>query len=474
MNPLHHDTLDILSAELDWLCKVINERIAYYLKETKEYTLENYLQDTSLENRSWKEEEELLDPPTLGEQMLWHQYAMFIRKHELNMEERLIVLMSLAIYLKPNFYHIFLKNPWLVERAKLHRTSGDKCLLPTVETALFILAGDDITERTRVMYYFETEHFFYRHSVLDITPTEPNEPDTFGLLSLSLSYRSLFIYNIYKTPRYSHRFPATFMETNLQWSDLVLSQNTALQIDELKIALNQDEYFRSLRSGKHMRKGLRILFYGEPGTGKTLTATLLGKELNMPVIRVEISGVQSKYIGETNERLESLFNTAENKNWILFIDEGDAILGQRSQSDQGESTAHANDTVAFLLQRIESYNGIIVVATNFIQNLDKAYERRFDINARFHTLSKQQQYQFWLKLIPEEYPLDKPQMLLGLLDQYGFSPAEICNVNQRVLRLIRLENLDHMPFRLIDKTVQDNIYRQHEMGGQGGNNTAKS
>src|SRR5690606_10594386 len=107
----------------------------------------------------------------------------FIKKYELNEDERLIVLISLAIYLLPNFYHIFLRSPQLVERAKLHRTEGDKCLMPTIETAVFILAGDDISQRSKILRYFETTHLFYRHSVLDLTPTDSTEPESFGILS---------------------------------------------------------------------------------------------------------------------------------------------------------------------------------------------------------------------------------------------------------------------------------------------------
>ena len=467
MSTINKDTLDILLKELNWLKGYMNNRIVPYRKAIPDKTLaEAGIQEpyyTPSDSSGYNEPVDLPAAPLLEGDPAVHKYLDFLNLYSVNEEERLIMIMAMAIYLEPDFFHPFLENPEVMIRSKVYRSSGHDCVMPTVETAIFILAGEDPYERMRVLRYFDIGHFFYKNTILDIEPAEDKKPSTYGLVSLNFSYRSLFLYNHYTAPRYSHDFPATFLETDLEWDDLKLSPQTAKEVQEFVVALKEDNYFRSLSSAKHMRKGLRALLYGEPGTGKTLTAKLLGKLMYMPVARVEISGVQSKYVGETNLRLESLFNTAEHKNWILFIDEGDAILGQRTQSSKGETTAHANDTVAFLLQRIESYNGTIVVATNFIDNLDKAYDRRFDISARYQSLTRDQQYDFWMGLIPPEHPLDKPDMLRGLIEKYKFSPSEICNINQRVLRLMRMEKRTQMPYALIEKCVDDTIYRQKEM-----------
>ncbi|MDQ3110550.1 MAG: ATP-binding protein, partial [Bacteroidota bacterium] len=112
-----------------------------------------------------------------------------------------------------------------------------------------------------------------------------------------------------------------------------------------------EELKNSWGLGKHMKAGYRCLFYGPSGTGKTLAATLLGKHIGREVYRVDISSVISKYIGETSKNLNALFNTAEDKDWILFFDEGDALFGKRVDTAQSDdkSSHHSNQDVAYLL-----------------------------------------------------------------------------------------------------------------------------
>ena len=136
--------------------------------------------------------------------------------------------------------------------------------------------------------------------------------------------------------------------------------------------------FHTIKKGK----GVIFLFYGPPGTGKTLTAGLLGNELEIDVYKVDISMVVSKYIGETEKNLELLFARAADKGWILFFDEADALFGKRT----GVRDAHdkyANQEVSFLLQRIEDFNGLIILATNMKNNIDDAFIRRFNSIIRF-------------------------------------------------------------------------------------------
>ncbi len=125
-----------------------------------------------------------------------------------------------------------------------------------------------------------------------------------------------------------------------------------------------------------LKPGYRSLFYGPPGTGKTLAATLLGKRNQMDVYRVDLSMIVSKYIGETEKNLARVFDLAENREWILFFDEADALFGKRT-STQTSNDRHANQEVAYLLQRIEDFPGTVILATNLRSNIDEAFSRRF-------------------------------------------------------------------------------------------------
>ena len=123
--------------------------------------------------------------------------------------------------------------------------------------------------------------------------------------------------------------------------------------------------------GRRWGLGSRILFSVPPGTGKTLTAGLLGKRLGCDVYRIALSAVVSKYIGETEKNLERLFERAENMSCILFFDEADALFGKRTNVSDAHDR-YANQEVAYLLQRIEDYDGLVILASNFSSNIDEA------------------------------------------------------------------------------------------------------
>jgi SpoVK/Ycf46/Vps4 family AAA+-type ATPase len=151
---------------------------------------------------------------------------------------------------------------------------------------------------------------------------------------------------------------------------------------------------------KHLRQGFRVLFYGPPGTGKTLTANVLGNETGKDVYKIDLSMVVSKYIGETEKNLELLFARAEDKDWILFFDEADAIFGKRT-SVRDAHDKYANQEVSYLLQRIEDFNGLVILATNMKNNIDDAFIRRFNDIVKFTIPNEDERKEIWEKSFPE-------------------------------------------------------------------------
>ena len=176
----------------------------------------------------------------------------------------------------------------------------------------------------------------------------------------------------------------TALSTRLSWEDMALPADTrkALQELSLQIQLFTTTTPAAEKTNRRIKRGLKVLFHGPPGTGKTIAATLLGKDNGMPVYRVDLTGLVSKYIGETEKNLERLFTKATQKKGILFFDEADALFGKRT----GVKNAHdryANIDTAWLLQRIEAYKGVLIFATNSKKNIDDAFIRRLQAVIHF-------------------------------------------------------------------------------------------
>ncbi|MFL5729144.1 MAG: ATP-binding protein, partial [Cytophagaceae bacterium] len=133
---------------------------------------------------------------------------------------------------------------------------------------------------------------------------------------------------------------------------------------------------------------------GPSGTGKTLTATLLGQAFGMPVYVVDLSTIISKYIGETEKNLEKIFTMAENKGWVLFFDEAEALFGKRTATSSSNDR-YANQEVSYLLQRIENYNGIVILASNKLFDIDEAFTRRFQTFVEFPAPNEEERLKLW-------------------------------------------------------------------------------
>lgn len=176
------------------------------------------------------------------------------------------------------------------------------------------------------------------------------------------------------------------LDTGQSWKELALDKEALTQVAEIKNWLKQSASININRSlKKKMKPGFRALFYGASGTGKTSTAALIGKELNKEVYKIDLSQVVSKYIGETEKNLELVFASAKDKDWILFFDEADALFGKRTDVKDAHDR-YANQEVSYLLQRMEEYNGLAILATNMKSNIDPAFTRRFNAIIHFKSV----------------------------------------------------------------------------------------
>ncbi len=150
-------------------------------------------------------------------------------------------------------------------------------------------------------------------------------------------------------------------------------------------------------------RNVSALFVGPPGTGKTMAAHVISTMLNLPLYRIDLSQVIDKYIGETEKRLEEIFLTAEKNNPILFFDEADAIFGKRSDVNDAKDR-YANTDVSYILQRIEEYDGIVLLATNFKKNIDEAFMRRMRYVVEFNLPNEALRREIWACSFAKEVP----------------------------------------------------------------------
>jgi len=300
--------------------------------------------------------------------------------------------------------------------------------LPTGETALFFLSGTNLQKRMHYQNIFSNNHLFAKFSVLWLEDVPTGEPAMSGRIILSPEYLELFTTGKVSHPKLSMDFPAEYITTEMEWDDLVLNDNTLQQIYDLeKWVKHHHVLMEDWGMNKKLKPGFRALFHGPPGTGKTLTATLLGKYTDKDVFRIDLSMVVSKFIGETEKNLSQLFNRAENKNWILFFDEADALFSKRTNVRDAHDK-YANQEAAYLLQRIESFDGLVILATNFKNNIDDAFIRRFQTVVQFQPPGVVERLQIWEKTFPEKVKLDKNVDLPAIAKKYEITGSSILSI----------------------------------------------
>jgi hypothetical protein len=174
-------------------------------------------------------------------------------------------------------------------------------------------------------------------------------------------------------------------------------------------------------------RGLYVLFAGPSGTGKTLAAEVIARELDVELLRVDLSGVISKYIGETEKNLERVFEVAERTDAILFFDEADALFGKRSEVKDAHDR-YANIEVNFLLQRLETFEGAAILATNFVQNIDQAFTRRIHITVEFPFPDEDSRLAIWRNHLPGRTPVSDSVDLPFMARHFEIAGGSIRNV----------------------------------------------
>lgn len=212
------------------------------------------------------------------------------------------------------------------------------------------------------------------------------------------------------------------------WDDLVLPKDHLHQVQDVvhRYRHRQDIYgpwgFKPLPSA-----GVVAMFSGPPGTGKTLSAEVIAGELGLDLFRIDLASLISKYIGETEKNLEKIFQAAEGGTMVLLFDEADAVFGKRSEvSDSNDK--YANVETSYLLQRMESYDGVVIMTTNYASNIDSAFLRRIQVSVEFQPPDETERLHLWAQSFPASAPLGELDLLF-LARQFKLTGSGIRSVS---------------------------------------------
>ncbi|PYR77321.1 MAG: AAA family ATPase [Acidobacteria bacterium] len=388
-------------------------------------------------------------------------FGRFVRDSARDEESQLLVLLALAPSMKPEFFDVLVQKvaPGASDHPELGGVRGrqHRGFIPTGDTALFLLAGDDLDARARWQTLLCGDHPLMQKAIVSLEEAPEGDPPMSGRLVLDSEYAERFISGKARAPRLSMRFPAQRLETAMRWDDVVLAPHTLSELRALENWIRQGDVLMNQWNMRHkLRPGCRALFFGPPGTGKTLTATVLGQATDRQVYKVDLSTVVSKYIGETEKNLANLFDRAEHKEWILFFDEADALFGKRTQVRDAHDR-YANQEVSFLLQRVETYNGLVILASNLANHVDDAFARRFEHLIHFPMPRHNERLLIWKKGLPGPASLEPGIDLSQIAMRYELSGGMIMNV----IRYASLQAIARSERVLRHQDLLDGIRREY-------------
>ncbi|MCF6333997.1 MAG: ATP-binding protein [Draconibacterium sp.] len=391
----------------------------------------------------------------------------FIKKNKLSHPEIVTLLLALIPHIAPEFINSIVYN-YLPNGGDFPEIGGVKGknhrgILPTGETVLYILAGKDIEKRIEVSKLFDENHLFARKNVLYLELVNTGEPKMSGRLILDDEYVDLFTIGKISKPKMNSDFPAQLITTELVWEDLVLQQKTLSEIKEIETWLKYNEKLLiAWKMHGKIKPGYRVLFHGPPGTGKTMTASLLGKYTKRDVFRIDLSMVVSKYIGETEKNLSKLFDKAANKDWILFFDEADSIFGKRTNVRDAHDK-YANQEVSYLLQRIEMHPGLVILASNMKSNIDPSFTRRFNTIIEFENPGVRERQKLWENYLPQKVQLEKDISLNEVSKQFELTGANIVNIIQYAGLQTLAKNSETISRNDLMKGIQKEYFKEGKM-----------
>ena len=246
------------------------------------------------------------------------------------------------------------------------------------------------------------------------------------------------------------------IRTTRTLSDLVAPAATTALISEIiEFARHRREVFEDWGFGKRVHGGLKVLFAGPPGTGKSMSAEIIAAELDLDLFRIDLSNVVSKWIGETEKNLKQVFDHAETNGGVLLFDEADSLFGKRTNNVQSATDRYANMEINYLLQRMEAFEGVCLLTTNIESGMDEAFKRRLNFRVRFTTPDAHERAELWRQMIPAQAPRAEELDFDEVADRYELTGGNIRNAAVRAAVLAAAEGASLATKHLLDAASRE-------------------
>lgn len=434
---------NVLQRELEWFSQVLQERLKIYFQGEGEHQsiyeipVPEYPDDESI-------------------------YASILRHYQMTAAERLVLLLALTPYIKPQLLDIFFtrnstNNRRFTEFGGIAKSDGGG-FKPTIETALFLLGENKLSIRFRLMSIFDRDHFFYRQNILQFA-TSAEESLLESRLDVSKAFLNRFIYGKEYEPSFSTNFPVKKLETELGWQDLVLTRNSLQELQSIQTWIEQGDMIREEWGlKKNVKAGYSAFFYGAPGTGKSLTSAVLGKHIGRSVYAIDLSALATKYIGETEKNLVKLFKQADQYQWILFFDEADALFGKRGDVKEVQHS-NVHPILADLFYLMAEFPGVAILSSNSEMKVDAVFARRFQSTVHFPMPDAEQRLRLWQNAFSGGLELAEEVDLEIIAQNYELTGGTINNVFQFCALMAAKRNQNTVSLRDIEQGIRRELIK---------------
>lgn len=403
--------------------------------------------------------ENIPDEVTLPSLVPDSAYAKLINAYGLTNADRVFLTVAFAATVKPEVFFPFVlasnEPDKRIRFGGVFRKDSPK-FYPTVQTVIFLLAGGD----SELASYYHC-HFNSKHKLFESSLLFAHSEDIHAIFAdCEIRFNDQFVATILSgtAPRLDggSGFPAKQSTRTHTLEEVVLSEQTRGDLKKLQRFARNMRALWSLPDKRRYRNNFISIFSGDPGTGKSHTAEAIGNELGMPVYKVNFAQLVSKYIGETEKNLERVFNRFSGHPSILFFDEAESIFSKRTEVKDSHDK-HSNNEQSFLLQKIEEYDGIVILATN-VQNLaqyfDKAFQRRIRQIINFSFPDYEQRLLLWKTALGNSFRYEE-----GLEDQlarnYQFTGGSVYNlISEGIIEALD-RDVTTITFEMLEQSIKD-------------------
>lgn len=426
-----------LAKELNWFRQILDTRLKLYSGQDADH---NSIYD--------------INPPDLTAST--SNWAQFIQDNNMEVAERLAILLALVAKIAPQLLDVlWVKNTQFgrpfTEFGGL-RDAAQKGFTPTLETLYFLLAGRDLSLRLELAKMLLPSAFLIKEGVLKLQSISDHPSPLNQVLYISEEHLARFTHGEELTQSFRKGFPAELLSTSLNRANLFLSPRTLDSLDEISRWMVHGQSLREdfQMEGK-FRPGYRALFYGGPGTGKRLAATILGNEGGQKVYRLELAMLISKSTTAAEQMVTQVFQEAERNNWILFIEEADIIMKKHSTNMLDE--AYPSPEIAFLQQRIERFDGLIILTSNITEDIDDRFTSQFDGVVFFPMPRTSDRQQLWNQGLPTGLNWGADVIISNIASSNDLSGGSIMNV----IRFASLVTLERGSTEITEQSILQGI-----------------